>query len=271
MKIFLIKLAKFIMIPFGMIYSCFRKKVPFLILMYHRVNNSVSKEISVTEEDFRWQMAYLKHKGYRVVTLDEALCMNRQILKQTKTVVLTFDDGYSDFYTITRTVLDKYGFPALIYLVPGCITSKSTFWWDKDLGESPLMDWSQLRILLKSGLTQFGSHTMTHPDFNRISIEEAEEELQNSKIVLQEKLGTDIHHFAYPRGIVGHVQAVGLVYDTAVSIFGGYDTAQNKEINYKLCLKRLPVQRSDGRLLFIARLHGWLELEGHIKAFLGRH
>ena len=271
MRPLLIKLAKFLMIPLGMAYQCFREKPPFLILMYHRVNNSVCKEISVKEDDFRWQMAYLNRKGYEVVTLDQALRMDAKERRRTKTVVLTFDDGYRDFYTNARPELDKYGYPALVYLVPGFIETDNTFWWDKDLGESPLMDWRQILSLSEGGLTYFGSHTMTHPDFDRIGRVEAEEELRSSRAVLQEKLGADIRHFAYPRGIVGHVREVGTVYDTAAAIFDGYYGAGSRAADCRLRLKRLPVQRSDGRLLFAARLRGWLEPEGWVKTLLGRH
>ena len=271
MRLFLIKLVKCLMIPLGVISLCFHKKPPFLILMYHRVNDSVSKEISVKEDDFRWQMSYLKRKGYEVVTLDAALRLDLQRSRRAKTVVLTFDDGYRDFYTKARPVLDKFGYPALVYLVPGCLESKNTFWWDRDLGESPLMNWKQIRSLSEGGLTLFGSHTMTHPDFNRIGPGEAEEELRSSQALLQKNLGGEIRHFAYPRGIVGHVATVGAVYDTAAAIFRGYDSTQSHRADYRLQLKRLPVQRSDGRLLFAARLRGWLEPESWVKVLLRRY
>lgn len=271
MRLLLIKLAKYLMIPIGMISLCFHEKPPFLILMYHRVNDGVLKEMSVKEDDFRWQMAYLKRKGYEVVTIDEALRLDGRETRRAKTVVLTFDDGYRDFYTNARPELDKYSYPALVYLVPCCLESKNTFWWDRDVGESPLMDWQQILSLSEGGLTLFGSHSMTHPDFDHIGPAEAKEELRSSQTVLQKKLGGEIRHFAYPRGIVGYVQDVGTVYDTAVAIFDGYDGAHSRAPDYRLRLKRLPVQRSDGRLLFTARLRGWLEPEGWVKALLRRH
>lgn len=264
------KLAKYLMIPFGMVQAGLQKSNPFVILMYHRINDAVSKEVSVTEADFRWQMEYLRRKGWHVITLDEALQSGDDASRKDKRVVLTFDDGYVDFYTTASPILAEYGYPSLVYILPGYIGTGKVLWWDRDIGESRLMNWEQIRKLASDGLVAFGSHTMTHPDFNRIGAAEAEDELRRSQVAISEKLGIHARHFAYPRGIVGHVESVGAVYDTAASIFDGYGSAHADRPGYRLLLQRLPVQRSDGKALFAARLHGWLMLEGSLKKLMGK-
>lgn len=273
MKFRLIRLIKYALIPFGIISACFRpRKSPFVILMYHRVNDGVRKELSVTRADFRRQMDYLQKKGYRVVSLGEALSPACREKKDKKPwVVLTFDDGYEDFYTDAFPVLSEYGYTSLLYLVPGRIGSGEVFWWDRDIGESALMSWEQLDNLKKSGLVEFGSHSMSHPDFDRINRDAARQELLQSKKVLEGRLSMPVRHFAYPRGIIAHQDIVGELYETAVSIFDGSSGAAHCPLDSVTRLVRMPVQRSDGPVLFAARLKGWLCAEGFIKGLIGKH
>lgn len=264
MKLFFIKIIKYLFIPFGIIYKAVKKeKNKINILMYHRVNDGIRKEISVTASSFRWQMSYLNKKGFKVISMDEALEMLTRGDMKGKYIVLTFDDGYSDFYTNAYPVLEQFAFPSLVYLVPGFIETGKVFWWDRDVGESSLMNWTQICDLKNRGHVQFGSHTFSHPDLNLLDDQSIEEELVLSKQVLQDKLHKEVRHFAYPRGIYAKSAewVEKGIYDTGVLIFDGMEiTGSGKPVN-PFQLKRMPVQRSDGKYLFVARLKGWLVLE----------
>jgi peptidoglycan/xylan/chitin deacetylase (PgdA/CDA1 family) len=116
MKYELIKFAKYLMVPFGYIGSVVRPSDSVLILMYHRVNDDIIKEISVKEADFRWQMEYLKRNRYKVISLEEAVGLRQMPAagRKGKFAVLTFDDGYEDFFLHAYPVLCEYGYPATI-------------------------------------------------------------------------------------------------------------------------------------------------------------
>jgi peptidoglycan/xylan/chitin deacetylase (PgdA/CDA1 family) len=62
-----------------------------------------------------------------------------------------------------------------------------------------MLTWDQVREMQRGGIC-FGSHTMTHPVVSRLSPDLLETELQESKRVLEEKLGTPVLDFAYPFG-----------------------------------------------------------------------
>lgn len=270
-----IKIFKYLIIPLGMLYVLFKRKRNITILMYHRVNDSVSKELSVTNANFLWQMEYLNRKGYKVISLDEAIlseCISNENKKE-KYIVLTFDDGYEDYFTNAFPVLSEFGYPSIIYLVPGYVETDNVYWWDNDLGESKLMNWIQINELKNKEIVQFGSHSMSHPDFNQLNEKKIEEELCLSQEILQQKLILKVRHFSYPRGIVTRCakDKIKTIYDTAVSIFDGYEIVNDCEDDYLMQLKRVPVQRSDGRYLFIARLKGWLDLEEYIKKVIRHH
>lgn len=282
MKTIIIKLIKYLLLPIGFLHALFNRNNNIVILMYHRINDSVSKELSVRRSDFIWQMNYLLRKGYKVISLDEAIrnefidSINQHICgctyKKKKYIVLTFDDGYEDYYTTAFPILLHFGYPSLVFPVPGYIETGNVFRWDKDLGESRLMNWKEIKELSETDLVVFGSHSMTHPDFDKISLKQAEEELVLSRDILEEKLALRIRHFAYPRGIVDKktLDIIKKLYQTGLSIYNGYEITGEISYSDLFQLKRIPVQRSDGRFLFGPRIKGWLVPEEWLKRLLGR-
>lgn len=271
MKQTLLMIIKYLMVPLGIVYMIFKGKSNLTILLYHRVNDKILKELSVTNENFIWQMDYLFKKGYHVISLQDAIQIDWvSVHKNERYVVLTFDDGYEDFYCNAFPILSKYNYPSINYLVPGYIESDKVFWWDKDLGQSKLLNWEQVIKLKSSGIVDFGSHSMTHSDLNKLTKEELMEEIHLSQKTLGEKLTLCINHFSYPRGIVSPyaLEIIKSIYTTAVSIFDGYEIKQQNKNDYMMKLKRMPVQRSDGRYLFVARLKGWLIIEEWIKRII---
>jgi peptidoglycan/xylan/chitin deacetylase (PgdA/CDA1 family) len=62
-----------------------------------------------------------------------------------------------------------------------------------------MLTWDQVREMQQAGIC-FGSHTVTHPVVSRMAPDVLEAELQGSKRVLEEKLGTPVLDFAYPFG-----------------------------------------------------------------------
>ena len=238
--------------------------------MYHRVNDGIRKELSVSIKNFEWQIHYLKQKKYLVISMDTLIEKIKTKSLNDKCVVLTFDDGYADYYDNAYPILKKYGFPSINYLVSGYIESNNVFWWDQDIGKSQLMNWKQIHNLNQSDIVEFGAHTVTHPDLDKADQALAYKEVSGCKEILERKLNKKIKHFCYPRGRYNYISynLVRELYETGVLIFNGIPvTTELKNINFSM-LKRVPVQHSDGRLLFIARLKGWLVLEDVIRKIM---
>jgi peptidoglycan/xylan/chitin deacetylase (PgdA/CDA1 family) len=91
-----------------------RTRVP--ILMYHSISDHLFGmshpyyHINTLPEVFSQQMRWLRNRGYRAVDLAEAWAGLQVGDDLSKTVVLTFDDGYRDFYTdadLRSLVLDQ--------------------------------------------------------------------------------------------------------------------------------------------------------------------
>src|SRR5205085_6242065 len=137
----------------------------------------------VTPKAFAQQMAYLVSGGYTTVTLDDVIqaVLTGKALPQ-RPVVLTFDDGYEDFYTAAFPVLEQDGLKATSFIITGRV------------GMSDYLTWDQMKAMQASGLVQFESHTVHHVDMSQISLVRAQKELTDSKVALEEHLGVVVRY-----------------------------------------------------------------------------
>jgi len=174
------------------------------ILMYHQVGRfSPMREHRATYCDhrrFAAQMSLLKHLGYRVLSMDETLaCLSGESPIPPRAVALTFDDGYENFYEYAFPILQRYGFPAMVYLVADKIGQRAD-WLAQD-GHHPaaLMDWPRIRDLRAAGI-DFGSHGLSHIRLAQQSYSVVQREMSDSRQRLEDGLGEEIRHFCYPYG-----------------------------------------------------------------------
>lgn len=179
------------------------------ILMYHKVdrlppgNKDFNPQAVVSPENFEKHLLYLKQQGYETITLTDLYAyVTRGEPLPEKPVVLTFDDGYVDFYTIVYPLLKKYDMRATLFVLTGAVDQNPNF-----------LTWKQLEELRDYGI-EIGAHTVTHPDLTAISSEEVEKELLTSKRELETRLGIKVDFFAYPTGyhnsqVVTQVQEAG--------------------------------------------------------------
>lgn len=105
-----------------------------IVLMYHGVAKdkwfvSGRNWLQVKESEFRKQMEHLK-THYDVVPLDYALRTLGHKSRRPK-VVITFDDGYANNYTVAYPILKELQIPATIFLVSSMIDTANLFWYDR--------------------------------------------------------------------------------------------------------------------------------------------
>lgn len=266
-------MVRYLIAALGMIFNIFKKdNNEIIILMYHRVNNEIKKELAVKKENFIWHMDYLKRKKYNIISMDEAYFRIRTNSINGRYLVLTFDDGYEDYYYNAFPVLKEYNFPSIIYIVPGYIETEKVFWWDRELGESRLMAWPMLIELSKSGIVDLGSHTLNHMDLDKVKGDDLIAEIRDSKKMIEEKTGCKVIHFSYPRGIYDRVSEdiIKKFYATGVVIYNGVEINKKIKDMDLIKLKRIPVQYSDGKYLFAARIKGWIKPEDMVRKFIYR-
>ena len=93
------------------------------VLMYHKIGDDKDNDAVIREDLFREQMKFLKDNGYNPLTMDQLYdyVVNGAAVPE-KPVVLTFDDGYADTYSIVYPIMKEYGFAATVFINPGDIT-----------------------------------------------------------------------------------------------------------------------------------------------------
>ena len=120
------------------------------IITYHSIDSSGSI-VSTTPQLFRQQIATLSDAGYRSITLEEFSLMTRAgRWPSPKSVILTFDDGFANFYDEAAPVLEEYSFNATVFLV----TTKCGEFNDwagnpSNLPRSAILSWSQVKELYR--------------------------------------------------------------------------------------------------------------------------
>ena len=91
-----------------------------LILAYHGISqedeHEWDPELYISQDQFYRRMQALKNYGCNVLPLAEALQRLRTNTLPKCSVVLTFDDGGSDFYRCAFPVLKEFGWPSTVYL-----------------------------------------------------------------------------------------------------------------------------------------------------------
>ena len=173
------------------------------ILMYHQIApdpHPAYRPYTVSRVSFTAHMRWLASTGHTAISLDQLLAARkgRGALPR-KPVVITFDDGYMDCVRYAIPVLRHHGFTATFYIVAG-LAGRASAWLARDLGiEFPLIDWDTARCLASEGFS-CGSHSMTHARLTDIDADARLVELAASRRLLEEHLGRDVRHLAYPFG-----------------------------------------------------------------------
>ena len=236
-----------------------RRAIP--VLMYHSVSDEPEKGhphywINVSPSLLSAQMQFLHDHSYQVIDLRDAAGLYRQPVegKLTNPVVLTFDDGYLDFYTHAFPILKKYGFSATVFLPTSLIDQKS------GLRSKPHLGWDEVRNLLNEGVT-FGSHTVTHPRLETLENVRLEYELRQSKETIEQKTGKICDLFCYPFSFPGRNKSFISRLRISLEEFG-YRSCATTNIGLAsfqdnlYFVPRLPVNSGDDLRLYGAKLSG---------------
>lgn len=174
------------------------------ILMYHSISSYASPRFRpciVSPEMFDEHLSYLEQYHYTPITVTQfvqAMARGGDGLPPLP-VILTFDDGYADFYTIALPALQRHGFIATLYVVTAFVGGTSR--WVQHMGEGmrPILTWDQLAEISASGI-ECAAHTHTHRPLDMLPPVIVRDEIVHSKELLEEHLGQQVSSFAYPYG-----------------------------------------------------------------------
>ena len=225
------------------------------ILMYHAIGlpDEPAGPFILPVDRFEKHIAWIKRLGYQPISLAQFLEYKQNCLfPPVRSVVITFDDGYADNYSLAYPILCAHNIPVTIFVVSSYLGRKNE--WDQggELAGRPLMSWSQVQELASQGV-QIGAHSCLHHRLTEISESEANEEIVGSQKHLESKLGIAINIFAYPYGehnttIQNIVQQAGFVASCTA------DAELNTLISSPFALRRTEIRGNESFARFLLAL-----------------
>lgn len=193
-------------------------KIP--IIMYHYVEyvadpkDTIRRSLDIPPNLFESHLKSLQQANFESYFVKDVpdIMTGKISYDPQKSVILSFDDGYEDFYTDVFPLLKKYHTRATLYVIyhfvgrPGFLTEE------------------QVQELHDSGLVEIGDHTYDHIYLKTASETVAEKQIIESKKAFEDTYHFKIFTFAYPYGAMSQtaiedVKKAG--YTAAVSVIPG--------------------------------------------------
>jgi poly-beta-1,6-N-acetyl-D-glucosamine N-deacetylase len=170
-----------------------------VILEYHNVSSAAAAESSISPDNFRAQMEFLRDNDFAILPLEHVM----QSLKDgtplpPKTAVITFDDNYRSVYESAFPLLKSFGWPFTVFVTTGQVAAGQ---------QSSYASWEQLREMGAAGAT-LANHTITHlymveqfeGETEAAWLERLEAEIIGAETTIEEQTGQHHKLLAYPYG-----------------------------------------------------------------------
>lgn len=171
------------------------------VIMYHHVN---SDDLPLSNSDVMMK-AHLELISERYTTIFPGETITN------RSICLTFDDAYYDFYYYIFPLLKQYNLKALLAVPCAFILDDTDIDSQQRLSLkhediyknysdfAPFCTYSELREMVQSGHVMIASHSMNHVNLIDEGID-LEKEIFGSKVVLEEKIGCRVDSFVLPYG-----------------------------------------------------------------------
>jgi peptidoglycan/xylan/chitin deacetylase (PgdA/CDA1 family) len=166
------------------------------VLMYHKISNDGKKNfLTLPARELEQQFQWLRHKSYTPILLSE-LVEHIEKKKQLppNPVLITFDDGYKDNYSIMYPLARKYGMKVNIFLVPAFLQS------DHPAGEGE--EYLSINDIheMTGEMIEFGLHSFDHKNYKNLSAGQIQRDIAQCKASLT-KMGIPFQPcLAFPYG-----------------------------------------------------------------------
>ena len=127
----LIILISVLIISFFVFVKINKNSKQVVVLSYHNIvpddtviNSNEYDTIHLS--DFKKQMDYLKENGYETISAKELYDWKEKNYNiPDKSVLITFDDGYTSFKYLVEPILEEYNFKAICFVIGSSIPDKT--------------------------------------------------------------------------------------------------------------------------------------------------
>lgn len=173
------------------------------VFLYHSVSDDPPGWIApytVTPAAFATQLDRIAAAGLTVVPLHRLVSALRGGAPlPDRSAVLTFDDGFADFFWTVVPLLTERELPATLFVTTGAVRVPGRPPRGSLLPYAPMLNWRQITNLEAFGV-EIGGHTRTHPQLDTLGGHHVLDEVAGCKRDLEEALGHEVLSFAYPHG-----------------------------------------------------------------------
>lgn len=289
----------------------FRRGKQLIVINYHRICADHHQETLFDDEvfgpdqyEFQKQVEWLT-KNSDICSEEELIAMVQgEVQPPKRGVVLTFDDGYIDNYTLAYPVLRQYNTPAIFFIPTLPIEKRRLGWWDcfayflktspknevvfegksllpktklqeamhfvlnfiyqnnldvsvvmdrlsracevdfpgQDVQDRELMSWDQIKEVSDHGVS-IGAHSHTHKILNSLDLGQQKNEIVDSKMIIEQRLGKKVRVMSYPVGSYHHFSEatkkivldagydLGFSFLTGINTYGNIDQMDVKRIS----------------------------------------
>ena len=173
------------------------------VFLYHSVSEDPPAWIApftVSPRTFAEQLDRIAEAGLTVVPLRRLVAALRGgPTLPPRSAVLTFDDGFADFYWTVTPLLTDRELPATLYVTTGAVHAPGAAARGSLLPPAPMLNWRQITTLDACGI-EIGGHTRTHPQLDTLPGRRLCDEVTGCKQELEDLLSHPVEAFAYPHG-----------------------------------------------------------------------
>jgi peptidoglycan/xylan/chitin deacetylase (PgdA/CDA1 family) len=165
-------------------------------------------------------MEWLAQRSFHTITMAQLDAhLKQRAPLPTRPVVISFDDGWEEQYTVAFPELKKNSLIGTFFAYTQPIDRSPAF-----------LTWKQIEEMSAAGM-DFQGHTITHPHLTQLSYDTATREIADSKKTIETKLGKPVITFAYTFGeynsvVLELVKRAG--FESAVTIDPGYKQHADK-------------------------------------------
>lgn len=221
------------------------------ILMYHYVGelspdaDYLRRDLTVGAEAFEAQLQFLRDAGYHTITLaDLYLHLTEGRPLPARPIILTFDDGYRDAYTVVFPLLQRYGFTGSFFVLATPAHHESPDY----------LTWAMVAEMADAGMEMQG-HGRDHVDLRGRSYAFLVYQILGIREAVEYHTGQPVRFFCYPSG--GYDEDVIAVLQSAG--YWGAVSTQHGRVHTRdslFALSRVRIRGSDALETFINKVEG---------------
>ena len=216
------------------------------ILMYHHVGDWGESRAEwaqwvVRSKEFRAQMDWLVANGFHTITFRELLAGQKaRESVPAKSVIISFDDGWSAQESVVRAELEPRGLHAVFFVYTAAVGATPN--------NSGYISWEQLRILESAG-HEVQSHTVSHGRLTDMPPLQLDREMRESRATIEREMHHSVEVVAYPFGIYDErVMRAASAAGYLIGLRADADLVVGKPLQYRM--PRIRVGYDDGIEVF---------------------